>query len=142
MELEPILRPLLGGVLIGLGASLLLLLQGRVFGISGIFAGVLIPKAGDALWRIAAIAGLVCAGIVLLFVLPESLAVSTNASIWQFILAGLLVGFGTQLGSGCTSGHGVCGISRLLPRSLVATVTFILAGMATVALLRLFVGAP
>lgn len=137
MDLNQIAMPLFGGVLIGVSASLLLLLKGRIFGVSGILAGVLIPKVGDTAWRVAALAGLVAAGILLLIVRPESLAIVSAGPHGRYIVAGLLVGFGTQLGSGCTSGHGVCGISRLSPRSIAATLTFMVAGMLMVALMRL-----
>jgi len=136
MNIDQFFMPLVGGVLIGLSASLLLLLKGRIFGVSGILAGVLIPKAGDTAWRVAALGGLVTAGILLLMVRPASMAVVSVGSHWRYIAAGLLVGFGTQLGSGCTSGHGVCGISRLSPRSIAATFTFIAAGIMMVALMR------
>ena len=136
MNIDQFFMPLVGGVLIGLSASLLLLLKGRIFGVSGILSGVLIPKTGDTAWRVAALGGLVTAGILLLLVRPESMAVVNVGSPWRYIVAGLLVGFGTQLGSGCTSGHGVCGISRLSPRSIAATLTFIASGMMMVALMR------
>lgn len=128
--------PLVGGVFIGVSASLLLLLKGRIFGVSGILAGVLIPKAGDTAWRAASLVGLVTAGVLLQMFHPASLAVASDGTYWRYIAAGLLVGFGTQLGSGCTSGHGVCGISRLSLRSILATLTFIAAGMIMVASLR------
>jgi len=136
VNIDPFTMPLAGGVLIGLSASLLLLLKGRVFGVSGILAGALVPKAGDTAWRVAALVGLVSAGFLLLLVRPQSLAIVTDGSYGRYIGAGLLVGFGTQLGSGCTSGHGVCGISRLSPRSIAATFTFVGAGMLMVALMR------
>ena len=129
--------PLIGGMLIGGSASLLLLLKGRVFGVSGILAGVLNPKSKDTAWRVASLAGFIVAGLVLLLLLPEAVALSSEGPLWRYIVAGLLVGFGTQLGSGCTSGHGVCGISRLSPRSIIATATFIAAGMIMVAVLRI-----
>ena len=128
--------PLLGGILIGLSASLLLLLMGRVFGVSGILAGALVPKKGDTAWRVSALMGLLVAGILIYAVAPSLLVGVTSGSTVRYILAGLLVGFGTQLGSGCTSGHGVCGISRMSPRSIVATLIFMLVGMLTVALIR------
>ena len=85
----------------------------------------------------ASLAGFIVAGLVLLLLLPEAVALSSEGPLWRYIVAGLLVGFGTQLGSGCTSGHGVCGISRLSPRSIIATATFIAAGMIMVAVLRI-----
>jgi uncharacterized membrane protein YedE/YeeE len=132
---------LAGGVLIGLSTSLLLLLKGRIFGVSGILAGVLSPKAGDTSWRVAALLGLFSAGLVIQYFSPQLLVGNTTGTQTRYILAGLLVGFGTQLGSGCTSGHGVCGIGRMSPRSIVATTIFILAGMLMVAAIRSVGGA-
>lgn len=129
--------PLIGGLLIGVSASMLLLLKGRIFGVSGILAGVLIPKTGDTAWRAGAIAGLISAGIIMLYVYPSALVLPSGGSLLRYAAAGLLVGFGTQLGSGCTSGHGVCGISRLSPRSIIATMTFIASGMLMVWLIRM-----
>ena len=127
-----ILLPLLGGGLIGLAASVLLLTTGRVFGVSGILAGAVLPNTLDRPWRVAAVAGLISAGILLRFVYPEVLVNAANGSLGRYVIAGLLVGYGTQLGSGCTSGHGVCGLSRLSWRSIVATLVFIAAGILTV----------
>jgi uncharacterized membrane protein YedE/YeeE len=140
MSLENMIWPLFGGVLIGLSASLLLLIQGRVFGVSGIIAGVLAPKSGDTAWRLSILAGFAVAGGVLFMLLPSAfnLTFTSSNSPLRYVVAGLLVGFGTQLGSGCTSGHGVCGISRLSPRSIVATMTFIFSGMLMVGALRYF----
>ena len=137
MSFDQFMMPLVGGLLIGVSASLLLLLKGRVFGVSGILAGVLLPVKNDTAWRVGALAGLISAGVVLTFMLPEALDISSDGSMLRYIVAGLLVGFGTQLGSGCTSGHGVCGISRLSIRSLMATATFIVSGMITVFLMRM-----
>ncbi len=127
---------LLGGGLIGLSVSLMLLWNGRVTGIAGIINGTLTPQKGDTAWRWYFVGGLLTGGLILKFVYPQTLSGVEGTGIWRVILAGLLVGFGTILGSGCTSGHGVCGISRLSPRSLVATVIFILAGIVTVTLFR------
>jgi len=126
---------LLGGVLIGAAASMLLLLNGRVAGISGIVGGLLRPRLGDAGWRIAFVAGLISAPLAyaLFTDLPP---VRVDASYGALGVAGLLVGVGTRYGSGCTSGHGVCGLSRLSLRSLVATATFMAAGFATVFVAR------
>lgn len=126
---------LLGGMLIGLAAAMFALLNGRIAGISGVLGGLLKPVRGDIAWRAAFVLGLVGAPLVyaLFAVLP---AVHIEAGDGALIIAGLLVGVGTRYGSGCTSGHGVCGLSRLSPRSLVATVTFMAAGFATVFVLR------
>jgi uncharacterized membrane protein YedE/YeeE len=126
---------LLGGGLIGLAASLLLIGSGRVAGISGIAGNLLLGSAGERLWRAAFVLGLMTAGLVFARVEPSLIGASPRPLL-VVAAAGLLVGIGTRLGSGCTSGHGVCGLSRLSPRSLVATVTFIAAGAATVAALR------
>ena len=136
MSPETIFHPLLGGAIIGLAASLLLVANGRVAGISSILGGAIAAKTEDRSWRLAFLGGLVVGGISLALFLPGSLEPNPPFAMWRLVLAGLLVGFGTQLGSGCTSGHGVCGIARLSPRSLVATMTFMATGFATVAILR------
>lgn len=128
---------LFGGILIGLSASAMLLLDGKIAGISGILAGVLKPVKGDTLWRICFLAGLFCGGLALRIVLPGAYDFGIVRPLPILITAGLLVGFGTRLGSGCTSGHGVCGVSRLSPRSLVATGTFIATGALAVYLFKL-----
>lgn len=128
-----------GGALIGLGVVLLMLLDGRIAGISGIFADALDPAQGDKGWRVAFILGLIAAPLVLGVVWRS--APEPNMPGWAIvILGGLLVGFGTRLGGGCTSGHGLCGIARLSPRSLVATATFMLTAMVVVALSRHLLG--
>ena len=126
---------LAGGVLIGAAAAMFLLLNGRVAGISGILGGLLRPSAGDIGWRVAFIAGLVAAPLLYQLVTPLP-AVQIDADTGLLVTAGLLVGLGTRYGSGCTSGHGVCGLSRLSPRSLVATAAFMAAGFATVFIVR------
>jgi uncharacterized membrane protein YedE/YeeE len=118
---------LAGGALIGLSASLMLMLNGRITGISGIVAGLLQPQAGEFAWRAWFLAGLLVAGVVL-FALRADLFGTASVPSAVIVVAGLLVGFGTRLGSGCTSGHGVCGISRLSKRSVAATLTFIVSG--------------
>lgn len=123
---------LLGGALMGLAASMLLLFSGRVAGISGVAGGLFRPSAGDLSWRVLFIAGLVAGGAVLLLVNPEAFHVGIHRSFAALAVAGLLVGFGARLGSGCTSGHGVCGLSRLSRRSLVATLTFMATGALSV----------
>lgn len=126
---------LLGGVLIGVAAAMFALLNGRIAGISGVLGRLLTPVRGDVGWRVAFIAGLVGAP-VLYALFSEVPAVQIDASYGALVAAGLLVGVGTRYGSGCTSGHGVCGLSRLSLRSLVATVTFMGAGFLTVFVLR------
>jgi uncharacterized membrane protein YedE/YeeE len=130
---------LAGGLLIGLAAAMLLLLNGRIAGISGILGGLLHPANGDVGWRIAFVLGLVLAPAVFSLFAPLP-AVRVDASTAVLVVAGLLVGIGTRYGSGCTSGHGVCGLSRLSPRSLVATVAFMCAGFATVYVARHLAG--
>ena len=127
--MQQFLTPIIGGVLIGIGASLLLFLNGRVFGISGIVGGLLKMEEGETAWRAAVLCGLIAAGVVLLRTIPNAMEVVTTRPNWIYVASGLLVGFGTQLGSGCTSGHGVCGISRFSLRSIVATIVFMVMGM-------------
>jgi len=126
-----------GGILIGVAAAMLLLLNGRVAGISGILGGLLAPRRGQTGWRVAFVAGLFAAPLVMLL-LGQAVARRIDADFGVLAIAGLAVGIGTSYGSGCTSGHGVCGISRLSPRSLAATAAFMLAGMATVYVVRHF----
>jgi uncharacterized membrane protein YedE/YeeE len=130
------INALSGGIIIGIAVSLMLLWNGRVTGISGIINGTLAPVSSDTAWRVLFIVGLILGGIALKMLKPEVFAGELLTESWTTVVAGLLVGFGTILGSGCTSGHGVCGISRLSPRSFVATVTFILAGVFAVAIFR------
>ncbi|PUA96939.1 hypothetical protein C8C99_1785 [Acidovorax sp. 107] len=126
---------LAGGVLLGLASALFVLLNGRILGISGIVGGLLRPRAGDIGWRLAFVLGmLVAPGLYWLVVGPTQPRIDAN---WgMVVIAGLLVGVGTRYGSGCTSGHGVCGLSRMSPRSLVATLAFMGAGFVTVFLIR------
>jgi len=126
---------LAGGVLIGIAAAMLVLLNGRIAGISGIVGGLLTPRRGEIAWRLAFVAGLLLAPAVG-FLIGTSSAPRIDAGFGVLAAAGLLVGIGTSYGSGCTSGHGVCGLSRLSPRSLVATAAFMLAGIATVFVAR------
>ena len=127
---------LLGGVLIGLAAVLLLLANGRIAGISGIVGGLLIRATADMGWRVAFVAGLWLGAIVHWLVRGELFAVQVAATWPVMLIAGVLVGFGTRMGGGCTSGHGVCGIARLSKRSIVATLIFMGAGIATVFMTR------
>jgi len=123
---------LIGGALIGLSTSMLLLFNGRVAGVSGILGGVLIRRAGDVAWRLFFLAGLVAGGALMAQVHPSAFPSAPLRSAPVIVLAGLLVGYGTRLGNGCTSGHGVCGISRMSARSIVATIVFMTAGMISV----------
>ena len=130
---------LAGGVVIGLAAALLLLLLGQILGVSGIVAGALTGRGAEFGWRAAFLLGLVAAPSVLKLVsTPTPPLIDGDWKV--FAIAGLLVGFGTRLGSGCTSGHGVCGLSRLSPRALVATLSFMVTGFATVYVVRHFLG--
>ena len=131
---------LAGGVIIGIAAAMFVLLNGRIAGISGVLGGLLTPVRGDISWCVAFIAGLLGAPVLYALVteLPRP---QIDAGYAGLIAAGLLVGIGTRYGSGCTSGHGVCGISRFSPRSLAATAAFMLAGFATVFVARHLIGA-
>ena len=126
---------LAGGALIGLAAAMLVLLNGRIAGISGIVGGLLRPVRGDIGWRVAFVAGLISAPLLLSLIAAQPLP-RIDAGTGMLVLAGLLVGVGTRYGAGCTSGHGVCGLSRLSLRSLVATLAFMGAGFATVFVVR------
>ena len=126
---------LAGGVMIGLASALFLLFNGKIAGISGIVGGLLQPKRGDVLWRVAFVVGIVIAPLAFSVVRPLP-DVDIEAGYPLLVIAGLLVGIGTRYGSGCTSGHGVCGLSRRSPRSIVATVAFMFAGFATVFIAR------
>ncbi|WP_375765272.1 YeeE/YedE thiosulfate transporter family protein [Archangium gephyra] len=133
------LLPLLGGALIGLSASLLLLANGRVAGISGVVGSLLAPVRGDIAWRVFFFGGLLTGGLLLAWLRPVSFAAPAPLSaggVALLVAAGLLVGFGSRLGNGCTSGHGVCGISRGSVRSIAATLTFMATGVLTVFLAR------
>jgi uncharacterized membrane protein YedE/YeeE len=124
-----------GGVLIGVAVAMLLLLNGRIAGISGIVGGLLVPRRGDLGWRFAFVFGLLAAP-ALWRLAGGAIEMRIDAGFGTLAAAGLLVGVGTSYGSGCTSGHGVCGLSRLSPRSLVATAAFMAAGIATVFVVR------
>jgi uncharacterized protein len=121
-----------GGLLIGLSAAAMLLFDGKIAGVSGILAGVLQPVKSDTAWRLFFVGGLLSGGLILRALLPPSFAFGTLHSIPALAVAGLLVGAGTRLGNGCTSGHGVCGVARLSGRSMVATAVFIAAGAMVV----------
>jgi uncharacterized membrane protein YedE/YeeE len=140
MNLSSLAWGAVGGALIGLSASLFLLTHGKVAGISGMVSGLFEPKAPDRSDYAWFLAGLLFVGVALAIVKPEMLAAASPSSLGLTAVAGLLVGFGTSLGSGCTSGHGICGVSRLSPRSLVATATFLVTGMITVFVARHLLG--
>jgi uncharacterized membrane protein YedE/YeeE len=131
---------LLGGIMLGIAATLYILLHGRILGISGIISGLLSPKSGDVNWRLTLVLGIVSAPFwaALLFDIHAKSVIDAD---WPaIVIAGMLVGFGANYGSGCTSGHGICGLSRLSPRSLVATLTFMGAGFLMVFVLRNMLG--
>jgi uncharacterized membrane protein YedE/YeeE len=130
---------LVGGLLIGLATAMFLFLNGRIAGISGIVGGLLQPAKGDIAWRIAFILGLTVSPFVFGLAAPLP-GIEVAAGTATLVVAGLLVGIGTRYGSGCTSGHGVCGLSRRSPRSLIATVSFMFAGFVTVYVVRHLLG--
>jgi uncharacterized membrane protein YedE/YeeE len=135
--MHPFVAALLGGALIGLSASLLLLANGRAAGITGIVSGLVGP---DARWRVVFLIGLMIGGVAISRLLPGSLRVDLHLPAAAIVAGGLLVGFGTRLGGGCTSGHGVCGISRLSGRSIVATLIFMGTGALSVFVIRHVLG--
>ncbi|MEQ1881348.1 MAG: YeeE/YedE family protein [Burkholderiales bacterium] len=126
------LPALIGGAMIGLAAAGLWFTLGRIAGVSNILGAALVARQGDVAWRIAFLGGLFAAGLIGIGVFPERIAFSLPAGWTQVAVAGLLVGIGTQMGGGCTSGHGVCGVSRLSLRSIIATLIFMATGMITV----------
>lgn len=125
-----------GGLLIGAAAVLLLYLNGRIAGISGIVNGALVHQAGDTAWRVAFVVGLIGGGAAFWWLTPHAFAPRQGFPVPALLVAGFLVGFGTRLGSGCTSGHGVCGLGRRSLRSAMATLVFVGCGMLTVYLTR------
>ena len=127
-----------GGIILGVASALFILINGRVLGISGILGGLLPPKAGDTFWRLAFLAGMFASPWVFNLLAPAEFitAPQIDADLVMLVIAGLLVGIGTRYGSGCTSGHGVCGLSRMSTRSLVATLSFMAAGFLTVYVVR------
>ena len=132
---------LLGGVILGLAAALYVHLHGRILGISGIISGLFTPKSGDVSWRLSVILGLLSAPLWAAVLFEMHPIQVIDASWAAIVVAGLLVGFGAVYGSGCTSGHGICGLSSLSPRSMVATLSFMLAGFITVFVIRRMIGA-
>ncbi len=138
--MHPFLIATFGGVLIGLASALLLLFNGRTAGISGIAGGLFSRVPGDAGWRAAFVGGLVAGGLLLQVFFPSALGPPVVAGFAAPVVAGLLVGFGTRLGNGCTSGHGVCGLARGSVRSLAATMTFMVTAALTVFVVRHVLG--
>jgi uncharacterized membrane protein YedE/YeeE len=134
------LPSLLGGMILGLAAALYVFLHGRILGISGIVSGLLHPKMTDSAWRLSLVLGLISAPFLAALFFGIIPIVEIDASWLAIVIAGLLVGFGAQYGSGCTSGHGICGLSRLSPRSLVATLAFMSAGFIMVFIIRHLIG--
>lgn len=134
------MNQIIGGMIIGFAATIMLLLNGRVTGISGIVGGIMNPTTQDKNWRFFFLSGLLLGGLLLRFIRPEAYTLISSANIYDYLLAGFLVGVGTLLGNGCTSGHGVCGISRLSKRSILATLIFIITGIISVVLSRLVKG--
>lgn len=126
-----IVGPLAGGALIGIAAAGLLVLKGKTAGVSGVLEGVVRGEKGELGWKLAFVGGLLAGGLLMKVLRPASFS-TPSGPIWLALVAGLLVGFGTRVGGGCTSGHGVCGIGRFAKRSLVATLVFMGVGMLTV----------
>jgi len=131
---------LLGGIILGVAAALYVLLHGRILGISGIVSGLLHPKLADSAWRLSLVLGLISAPFLAALFFGIIPVVEIDSGWLAIVIAGLLVGFGAQYGSGCTSGHGICGLSRLSPRSLVATLAFMSAGFVMVFIIRHMIG--
>ena len=126
----------IGGAMIGLAAIALLLINGRIAGISGILAGALRPKSGNWLWRVVFLAGMLVGALLIRWLHPDAMAIRIDVSTAAVLLGGFLVGIGTRIGNGCTSGHGVCGVGRLAPRSMVASAVFFGTAVLTTYLIR------
>ena len=124
----------LGGLLIGVASAMVLVFNGRIAGISGVAGGIFRFQKGDLLWRALFVGGLVLGGLGSFLVAPAAFEIATGRPLWVLAIAGLLTGVGTQLGGGCTSGHGICGLGRFSVRSLVAVLTFLLTAAITVAI--------
>lgn len=140
MDLNQTLSSLVGGGLIGVAVTIMLLFNGRVTGISGIISSSLAKPTRDGLWRWLFVAGLISGGFLIQVIRPDFFTNASGRSFVAILIAGFLVGYGTVMGSGCTSGHGVCGMSRLSARSIVATITFMLFGFLTVQAVQYFAG--
>ncbi len=129
-----------GGCLIGLASVLFLLFNGKILGVSGILGGLFQRRPNDTVWRYCFVAGMVSGGVILRFTQPSAFSFSLSRSVLAIVTAGLLVGYGTRLGNGCTSGHGICGVSRFSPRSILATFTFMGFGAAVVFVINHWLG--
>jgi len=132
MEMSDAINGLIGGGLIGLAASIILLINGKIFGISGILSGALQPASPDFCWRLASLLGIIVGGFLLTMIYPAAFENEMVVNPMMAGVAGIIVGFGTKIGRGCTSGHGICGVSRFSTRSITATCTFIVTGAITV----------
>lgn len=130
------LTAIVGGILIGLGVSILLLFKGRIFGISGILSGIIRLEKEHLWWRLTLFIGLIVGALTAHLIFDTQVPIYRHMNLSGLFLSSILIGFGTRLGSGCTSGHGVCGISRLSKRSIVATLTFMISAILTVAFIR------
>lgn len=130
----------IGGILIGLAAIALLYFNGRIAGMSGIVSGVLRPTENDTLWRVIFVAGLLAGALLIRWFHPEAMAIDIDVSNAAVLLGGFLVGLGTRIGNGCTSGHGVCGVGRLAPRGIIASAVFFFTAVATTYIVRHVIG--
>ncbi|TNE49011.1 MAG: YeeE/YedE family protein [Deltaproteobacteria bacterium] len=131
----------IGGLLIGLSVTFMMLFVGRITGISGIYGGVVVPRGGEIAWRVIFVLGLITGGVILKFAYPQAFpTINVHPSMIVVAVAGLLVGYGTRLGSGCTSGHGICGLARFSQRSFVSVLTFMFTGAVAVYVMRHVIG--
>ncbi len=137
---SPVINAIIGGALIGLASACMMLFNGRIAGISGIIKGALQVEKGNFLWRATFIAGMVLTGLISLSLYPDFFQIRIERSLWAYGVAGLLVGVGTGMGNGCTSGHGVCGVGRLSNRSVAITMAFTGSGIVTVWVINTFFG--
>jgi len=137
---QAVMMAIIGGAIIGLSASLLLLSTGRIAGISGILGDLLKPKSGEKHWRVLFIFGLFVTGSLGVVFMPEQIQTPKDHSLVALVAAGLMVGFGTRLSNGCTSGHGICGLSRFSKRSFVAVLTFMATGFITATTIQIISG--
>ena len=138
--MHDIVMATVGGAMIGAAASILLLFQGRIAGVSGIIGGLLQRPGKDTSWQMVFVAGLLAGGVLLALFVPSTIVEPETRSLGAVAVAGLLVGFGVRMGKGCTSGHGVCGLSRMSKRSLVATMSFMATGFATATVIQTLFG--